>query len=604
MRSIARPPQVSRRARSRLARWLSLLVVIGLGIQFFRIQILKHTTYALQSEGNRIRALPIPAARGTIYDRNGEVIAENVPGYSIAVLPLSIDSLRVVLEELAPILELSGEQAERLVESYRRHPNRPITVERNASFAEVSAIEERRAHLPGGIVVEAAPKRRYTHDSLLAHVVGYVAEISDADLKDPEFQGYEPGRIVGQTGVERVYDRLLAGTPGVRYVEVNALGRVVGEFRGREPVDPVPGRDLYLNIDLALQQRAAELFPDSMAGAVVALEPRLGAVLAMYSSPSYDPNAFVGGFEPAAWRALNTDPGRPLFNRAVTAAYAPGSTFKLIIAGIALKEGYAELDTKMPIPCRGALLYYGRVFHDWTPVGHGALDLHGAIRQSCDVYFYQLGLKIGLEGVLAGVGEFGMGQVTGIDLPSDISGTFPPSTAWYDERYGPSGWTNSVVLNLAIGQGENAQSPLKMVQVFAALANGGTLPTPRVARLGPAPEPAGAIPLNTEQLAILRDALVAVVNEPRGTARGSRLRDWTLAGKTGTAQNPHGEDHAWFLGFAPAEDPVIVAAAVVEAGGHGSSGAAPIVSRLIDFYLNSRLNSRASTPESTEVEGG
>ncbi|MGD2154538.1 MAG: penicillin-binding protein 2 [Gemmatimonadales bacterium] len=600
MRTVARSQLADHRGRGRLARWLVLAVIFGLAIQFFRVQILKHSTYALQSEGNRIRQLPIPAARGTIYDRNGEVIAENVPGYSIAVLPLSIDSLRVGLDELAPILELSGEQLERLVDSYRRHPNRPVTVERNASFAEVSAIEERRAHLPGGIVIETAPKRLYPRDSLLAHVVGYVAEISDADLKLPQFEDYEPGRIVGQTGVERVYDRLLAGTPGVRYVEVNALGRVVGDFRGRPTVEPVPGRDLYLNIDLALQQRAAELFPDTMAGAVVAMEPSTGAVLAMYSAPTYDPNLFVGGFEPAAWRALNTDPGQPLFNRAVTAAYAPGSTFKLVMAGIALEEGHAAVDTKMQIPCRGALRFGNRVFRDWTPVGHGSLDLHGAIRQSCDVYFYQLGLKIGLPGVLTGAREFGIGQPTGIDLPSDITGAFPDSTAWYDERYGPNGWTHAVVLNLAIGQGENAQSPLKMTQIFAALANGGTLPTPRVARIGPTPEPAGTLPLDAEQLAVLDSALVAVLNEPTGTARGSRLRDWTLAGKTGTAQNPHGEDHAWFIGFAPAEDPLIVATVLVEAGGHGSSAAAPIVSRLIDFYLRERVE----VPEVIEVAGG
>jgi penicillin-binding protein 2 len=600
MKIVARAYVPHHRERGRLARWLALLVIVGLGVQFFRVQVLKHSTYTLQSEGNRIRRLPIPAARGTIYDRNGQVVAENVPGYSIAVLPLSLDSLRVVLTELTPILELSGEQLESLVESYRRHPNEPVTVERNASFAEVSAIEERRAHLPGGIVIEAAPKRRYPRNSLLAHVVGYVAEISDADLRLPEFEDYEPGRIVGQTGVERVYDRMLAGTPGARYVEVSALGRVVGEFRGRPTVEPVPGSDLHLNIDLPLQERVAELFPDTMAGAVVALEPSTGAVLAMYSSPSYDPNLFVGGFEPAAWRALNTDPGRPLFNRAVTAAYAPGSTFKPVIAGIALREGYAVADTKMQIPCRGALVYFGRVFHDWTPVGHGSLDLHGAIRQSCDVYFYQLGLKIGLNGVLAGVREFGIGRATGIDLPSDIAGTFPDSTTWYDERYGPSGWTNSVVLNLAIGQGEDAQSPLKMAQIYAALANGGTLPTPRVARTAVAPEPAGSLPLDVEQLAVLRDALVAVVNEPTGTARGSRLRDWTLAGKTGTAQNPHGDDHAWFIGFAPAEDPQIVAVALVEAGSHGSSAAAPIVSRLIDFYLRER----ATGSESSEVAGG
>lgn len=578
-------PQPHRKLRGRVARWMVAALLVGLGIQFFRVQILKHTTYALRSDENRIRALPIPAARGTIYDRHGRVIAENVPGYSIAVLPLSLDSLRVVLDELGQILGQSDERIEQLVASYRKHPNTPVIVEADATFAEISAIEERRAHLPGGIVVEAAPKRHYPWGPLLAHTVGYVGEINDAELESAEFQGYRPGSVIGRTGVERVFERVLAGTPGVRYLEVNALGRVVGEFRGRESLPPKPGRDLRLNLDLALQQQAAELFPDTMRGAVVALEPRSGDILAMYSHPSFDPNAFVGGIEPATWRALNTDPERPMFNRAVSASYAPGSIFKLVIAGIAMREGYADLDTEMPIPCRGALLYYGRLFRDWKPEGHGSLDLLGGIRESCDVFFYQLGLKIGLETLFSGVRDFGFNRPTGVDLPSDISGFFPESREWYDRKYGTRGWTNSVVLNLAIGQGENAQSPLKMAQFFAALATDGTLPTPHVVGDGPQTEPSGSLPLTSEQLADLREALVAVVNEPGGTARGSRLREWTLAGKTGTAQNPHGEDHAWFVGFAPAEDPVILASTIVEAGGHGSSAAAPIVSRLIRFYL-------------------
>jgi penicillin-binding protein 2 len=382
-----------------------------------------------------------------------------------------------------------------------------------------------------------------------------------------------------------VYERVLAGSPGVRYLEVNALGRVFGEFRGGEQLPAVPGQDIVLNIDLDLQRRAVELFPDTMAGAVVALEPRSGAVLAMYSSPSYDPNVFVGRFDPDEWLALNTDPGRPLFNRAVSAGYAPGSTFKLVMAAIAMEEGEADAGTEMPIPCRGALQYYNRVFHDWTRAGHGVLDLTGAIRESCDVYFYQLGIKLTLERVLAKVPEFGFGTRTGIDLPSEVSGTFPPDTSWYTRRYGRRGWTNSVVLNLAIGQGENVQTPLKMAQFYAALASDGTLPVPRVARDGPVTEPGLKLPLTDDQLQVLRSALVEVVNSETGTARGSRLRDWTLAGKTGTSQNPHGEDHAWFVGFAPAEDPQIVAAAVVENAGHGSSQAAPVVSRLIRFYL-------------------
>ncbi len=579
-------PRHLRMSRGSIARWSAVIVLLlGLGPQFFRIQILKHTTYALRSDVNRIRALPVPAARGTIYDRNGQVIAENVPGYSISVLPLSIDSLRLVLNSLAATLDHSEEKVERLMQAYRKHPNRPIVVESEASFAEVSAIEERRAHLPGGIVIETAPKRYYPWGPTAAHVIGYVSEISDAELKLPEFEGYEPGSIIGQTGVERVYDRVLAGKPGVRYVEVNALGRIVGDFRGRDGRPPLPGHDLHINLDLELQQRIVELFPDTMRGAVVALEPQTGAVLAMYSAPSFDPNAFVGGIEPDDWNILNTDSAQPLFNRTISASYAPGSVFKLIISGIAMAGGYAEADTEMPIPCRGALLYYGRVFKDWTPRGHGKLGLIGAIRESCDVYFYQLGLRVGLENILDGVRQFGLGSPTGIDLPSETSGTFPTSADWYDRRYGKNGWTNSVVLNLAIGQGENATSPVKMAQIFAALSVDGTLPTPRLARDGPQTEPAGQIPLDAQQLDVLRDAMVQVVNAQGGTARGSRLRRWTLAGKTGTAQNPHGDDHAWFVGFAPASDPKIVAVAIVEQGGHGSSVAAPIISRLIDFYL-------------------
>ncbi|UCF18413.1 MAG: penicillin-binding protein 2 [Gemmatimonadota bacterium] len=594
MSALAQPPRPHQETRGPLARWFVAVAILALGIQFFRIQILKHSTYALRSDDNRIRELRVEPARGTLYDRTGRVVAENVPGYAIVVLPLSADSLRVALEHLGAILGHPREKTERLYSAYRQHPNLPVVVENNATFAEVSAVEERRAYLPGGIVIEAAPKRHYPWGATLAHVVGYVGEISEADLALPQFEGYEPGRIVGQTGIERAYDRVLAGSPGKRYVEVNALGRLVGDFRGHEKVAPVPGSDLHLNIDLALQMKAAELFPDTLAGAFVALEPKSGSVLVLYSAPEFDPNAFVGGIDPTVWNELSNSPGRPLFNRAVSAAYAPGSTFKLVLAALAINDGYAGVDTRMPIPCRGALLYYGRVFKDWTPIGHGALDLNGAIRESCDVYFYQLGLKVGLERILTGVRDFGFGRKTGIDLQSDIAGVFPPSSAWYDERYGASGWTNSVVLNLAIGQGENAQSVLKMAQFYAALAADGVLPRPRLVKEATLAEPAERLPLADEQLAALRAALVEVVNAPSGTARASRLARWTLAGKTGTAQNPHGEDHAWFIGFAPAEEPAIVAAVVLEGGGSGSAAAAPLAAQLIEYYLASQSGLKGS----------
>jgi penicillin-binding protein 2 len=575
-----------RRERLRVARALVVGLVLLLLGALFRMQVLRHSAYALQAEGNRLRAVPIPAPRGTVYDRHGRLLADNVPGYRVLVLPASVDTLRVALAALAPTLGLDSAAVASVVQKYRRYPGRPVLVAGDASFAQVSAIEERRAELPGGILVEAGPKRRYPAGPVSAHVVGYVAEISDAELESREFAGVAPGAIVGKMGVEREYDRWLRGEPGVRYVEANALGRFVGEFRGRPPTPPVPGRDLTLTLDLELQRAVADAFPDTMRGAVVALDPRTGDVLAMYSHPTFDPNAFVGGIDPALWSAWNEDPARPLFNRAIAGTYAPGSTFKLAVAAIAMAGGDVAAGTTMPIPCRGALLYYSRVFRCWQPEGHGTLDLLGAIKHSCDVYFYQLGLRVGLERLVRGVLGFGFAERTGIDLPSEAAGIFPLGPEWYDRRYGRGGWTNAVVLNLAIGQGENAQTMLKLAQFFSALATeGGRMPRPRITPLRPVEWVGPPLPLTEAQRRQLVEGMVRVVNDTGGTARGARLERWVLAGKTGTAQNPHGDDHALFVGFAPADAPEILVAAVVEFGRSGARTAAPVVSRVIRFYL-------------------
>lgn len=585
-----------RRARARAMRAVLLAVVTLLVGALFRMQVLRYSAYALQSEGNRLRAIPIPAPRGTVYDRAGRVVAENVPGYRVLVLPSSVDSLRAALRELAPTLELDATEIDDVIQRYRRYPGRPAVVEGDASFAQVSRIEERRATLPAGIFVEAAPKRRYPLGPALAHLVGYVGEVSDAELMTSEFEGYEPGSIVGKMGVERQYDRWLAGTAGVRYVEVNALGRVVGEFRGRPAVAPTPGRDLELNLDLELQKSVVEVFPDTARGAIVVLDPRDGGVLAMYSSPSFDPNPFVGGIEPALWSSLNGDPARPLFNRAIAGSYAPGSTFKLALAAIALAEGDATARTTMPIPCQGALLYYGRIFRCWRPEGHGVLGLSDAIKHSCDVYFYQLGLRLGLERLIRGVLAMGFTTSSGVDLPFEGSGIFPLGAEWYTRRYGPRGWTNSVVLNLAIGQGENSQTPIKLAQFFSAIAVDGRQPRPRVARTAPVEWRGAPLPASARQLAELRNAMVRVVNDTGGTARGSRLEGWVMAGKTGTTQNPHGDDHALFVGFAPADEPEVLGVAVVEFGKSGSRAAAPLIRKILQAYLDRRYPERAAAP--------
>jgi penicillin-binding protein 2 len=342
----------------------------------------------------------------------------------------------------------------------------------------------------------------------------------------------------------------------------------------------VPGRILRTTIDLDLQRFVASAFPAGRRGAIVAMDPRNGHVLALYSSPSYDPNAFVGGIDRTLWAALNTDEARPLLNRAISTRYPPASTFKLATATIALERGLVTPESRMPIPCTGGLQFGNRVFKCWAPLGHGSLNLQGAIAVSCDVYFYQLGRMIGVRNLLEDGVRLGFHDLSGIDLPGELRSAFPPNTAYYDRVYGRGHWTSAVALNLAIGQGENAQTLMNMVRFYAAIANGGHLVTPHIVD-GPEP-PRNDLAVPESTFAQMRLALIAVVEQ--GTARGSRLASIRLAGKTGTAQNPHGPDHGWFVGFAPADSPRVVVGGILEFGLHGTT-MAPIVARVIERYL-------------------
>jgi penicillin-binding protein 2 len=311
------------------------------------------------------------------------------------------------------------------------------------------------------------------------------------------------------------------------------------------------------------------------------MDPTNGDILALYSSPSYDPNAFIGGVDPQLWSKLSQSSDFPLLNRAMQARYPPASPWKLVVAAMAMKRGLVDLNTHMPIPCRGGLQYYNRYFRCWRPEGHGDLTLAEAIQYSCDVYFYQLGLKLGLTSLLGDAVQLGFRDRSGIDLPNEIRPLFPASTEYYNQRYGPRGWTSAVTLNLAIGQGENAQTLVNMVSYYAMLANpDGRAPEPHLA--AGAPAPIRSLGLTGEQLAGLREALVEVVQ--RGTAAGARVADLRIGGKTGTAQNPHGPDHGWFIAFAPADAPRVVVGAVVEFAEHGTA-VAPMVNRIIARHL-------------------
>jgi penicillin-binding protein 2 len=567
---------------------------------FFRAQVLSAGRYALASEQNRLRAVPVPAPRGLIVDRNGDVLAENEPGYSVGLLASSADSLIAELRRIGPLVGVDSSAVPDILTRYRRKPSEVVTIRRDVPFETVSALEERRVLIPG-LVVQTQPKRRYPVGAAVAHAIGYVSEITESELTSGMVAGARPGTLVGRDGLEREYDARLRGRDGMRFVEVDALGRTVRDQGVARPLEPEQGETIRTTLDLGLQRYVAETFPAGQRGAVVVLDPETGGVLALYSSPSYDPNAFIGGIDPVLWQRVSAAEDHPLLDRAIQAAYPPASPWKLLVAAIALKRGIVTLDSHMEIPCRGGMQYYSRYFRCWKVDGHGDISLRDAIKYSCDVYFYQLGLKLGLAGLLQDAGALGMHDRLGIDLPNERTSFFPASQEYYNRRYGPRGWTRAVTLNLAIGQGENVQTPLSMAYFYALLASpDGRAPLPHLVT---ARREAGqrTLDLSPSALGGLRDALVSVVEG--GTAARSRIEDLHIAGKTGSAQNAHGPDHGWFVAFAPAERPRVVVAAIVEFAEHGSA-VAPMVTSIIAHYLQGSGpadwgDARLAVPEDT-----
>lgn len=565
---------------------MAVAILMGaLGLTFFRAQVLRSSDWGLQSESNRLRALALPAPRGTLFDRNDAVLADNVPGYAVVLLPSPRDTVRARLERLAPHLDLTPARLDRLMEQQRANPRQPLTVKVNASFLEVSVLEERRNDFPG-LELQMRPRRRYVAGEAMAHILGTLGEVTAEELESPDFAGYQPGWIVGKDGIERQYERLLQGKQGYRFVEVDALGRIVGSFGGpARDVPAEPGEDLHLNIDLELQEWVHHIFPDSMRGAVVALSVEDGGILALYSSPTFDPNDFVGGIAADRWQELNSDPARPLFNRATLGLYPPGSTWKLATAAIALDLGVVRPDETMPISCNGGMYYGGRYWRCWRPEGHGHLSLEEAIRHSCNVYFYQLGLRVGLLRLLEEGTRIGFDQRCGVDLPAEAQGIFPNDVGYWETSFGLRA-TEGEALSLAIGQGPNSQTPLKMAQFYLAIARDGTAPPPRLLKTDQPPAGGWSLDLTPEALETMREGLRGVLR-PGGTAHLSSLEHWDLMGKTGTAQNLPNPAHAWFTGIAGpwGGKPEIVVVAIVEFGESGSAVAGPLVAKTADYYL-------------------
>jgi penicillin-binding protein 2 len=574
------PNEVARRAR--IASFILMGTFLFLAGAFFRTQVLLHARFALKSEQNRLREVPLPAPRGIIRDRNGAIIAENVPGYSVSILGQSADSLRATLQRLSGTVALAPSQIEEAVRKHRRDPTRPTVILSDADFAVISVLEEHALDFPG-LIIQSAPKRSYPQGSAVAAFVGYTREITEGQLAAPQYAEYEPGQQIGVIGLEAQYEKQLRGREGTRFVEYDARGREVRRGAGgRQDLAPEGAPDLATNIDLALQVYVADsVFGDSLVGGLMAINPKTGEVLALHSAPSFDPNWFIGRLSDDRYNQLRNNPDKPLYNKVLQGRYPPASTFKLATAIVGIQNGVVKMTDRMPEPCKGGFQYGNRYFRCWEPAGHGDVTLARAIEVSCDVYFYQLGIRIGLNRLMDGATALKFRERTGLDLPDESAPQWPANREYFNKLY-PRGWSEAVVLNLSIGQGENDQTVASMARFYSALATDGMAVRPQIAK--GRVERQRIMQLSESQMKSLRDALAGVVSAT-GTAGSAQIQGVVLAGKTGTGQMPKPQpDIAWFVGFAPMNDPKILVSVVLVNRSHGYN-AARTAKAAIEYYL-------------------
>ena len=565
----------------------------------WHMQIIKGKYYRKLAENNRVRTVIVPPLRGIIYDRNREIMAKNVASFNLGLVRADIKDLEMTLKMIAPITGLSPEEMrETIKENKNPDPFSPLIIKDEISMREVALIESRKWFLPGvQVVVEG--RREYPHMQSAAHLLGYVGEINRSQLKEPEYASETPGRIIGQYGIEKVYDNLLRGSLGRKNIEVDATGR---ERRELNTIEPVSGDNVILSVDLRLQKMAEDALGERR-GAVVVMETGTGEILALASNPAFDPNLLSKRLSQKVWQQIVNDPEFPMNNRATQGTYPPGSVFKIVMSAGGLEEGL--IDDQARISCSGGMRFGNRVFRDWKSEGHGSVDLNKAIVESCDVYFYQLGNRMGVDTIEKYASLFGLGNVTGIDLPSEKKGLVP-STQWKlaarKER-----WYPGETLSVAIGQGYMSVTPLQQAVMVNTVANSGVVVRPRILK-GIMPEqnvPTNRVyhfppveirktGISEHTLELIKEALKGVVYNPGGTGGAARSSLIEIAGKTGTAQavgrkfqsNPgRFNDHAWFAAFAPADKPEITVAVLVEHGGHGGAAAAPVAKKIIEEYV-------------------
>jgi penicillin-binding protein 2 len=592
-----------RRIAVRLAilQYLIAAICAILAVSFWVLQVVQHAKYKEMAENNHQRTLALRAPRGLVFDRHGRVLVENRHSYSISIVREHTKDLDQTVRLLAAVLAVEESRVREIVDRHRREPSyRPITVVQDATLAQVAAVTARRLdfELPD-VVVEQVPTRRYP-ESMGAHLFGYVGEVNDAQVVVDT--SLKSGDIVGQSGIEKIYNPMLMGEDGAKRVVVNSVGR---EIRTLEEDEPTEGKRLQLTIDYDVQKAIEDGFDQlGFNGAAVVLVPQTGEVLGLTSRPAYDPNAFAAGIDRATWTSLTTDEDRPLNDRAIQGRYSPGSTFKMAVALAALQEGIITPD--FHVHCVGGATFYGRPFKCWKKGGHGTLDLRHAIEQSCDVYFYTVANLTGVDKINKWASALGLGVKSGIDLPNEVQGLVP-STQWKREKMHEK-WYAGETISVGIGQGQVSVTPVSMAVYAAALANGGTRVTPHLLQSVdegggfkgmPSPPPQAKADVDPAKMQAIRDGLFMVVNAA-GTGHNAQIKGYDVSGKTGTAQviSNQGKaaagktskdlrDNGWFVFFAPRDNPEIAGVVFLEHGVHGSN-AALITHHVLDTFFAKR----------------
>ncbi len=575
-----------------LLSYLAVAMTLVLLFGFWKLQVIQSGHFSDLAEKNRVRSIPIIAPRGTMLDREGRVLVDSYPSFSILLLRDDPKLLEKCLPQVMEGLDISPDDLKEQLDAAKLEPKfQPVVIKPEATEADIAFVESHRADLPV-LELMMVQRRRYPRNGFFASAAGYVGEVSPQQLAASDGH-YRPGDIVGKAGLERQYNDTLEGTDGMRRVIVNSVGKMV---RTLDDVEAVPGKPIQTTIDYDLQA-VAEADLAGKEGAAIALNPRTGEVLVMVSHPTADPNDFAVRINPQEWAALNTDPKTPLLNRAIQAQLAPGSVFKIVTATAMLES--KAIPENMTVFCPGYGTFYGRQFKCWVygKSSHGTVDFHKAIIQSCDIFFYTVGMRLGIDKLSFYGSGLGLGKKTGIDLPGEESGLMP-SEEWAQRVYHRK-WYPGETISVAIGQGAVITTPIQLARMIAGVANGGTFVQPHLMKNLPNPV-VTHFPLADDTVQKVTDGMYGVVNEPGGTGYSSRIQNVEFSGKSGTAQvigydvrsrlgkEKEFKDNAWFVGYAPRRDPEIVVTVLVQGGGHGGEASAPIVRDIVKKYYEKK----------------